>query len=712
MPRKVLLIQDDAGAARKVREALIDSSSEGFEVEWIRSCAEGLRRLIEEGSSAREPTNELAAILLDLSQADSAGIATFDQFFEATPQTPFLVLCDANDEDVAKLAMQHGAQDYLLKIHIDGYLLPKTLRSMIERATIADALFDEKERAQVTLNSIGDAVMSSDVWGRVTYMNVVAEGLTGWSREEASGRALDEVLKIIDASTREPVGNPLALAIRENRTVGLSRSCVLIRRDGSESAIEDSAAPIHDRHGHVTGAVMVFHDVTTTREMSLRMAHLAQHDSLTDLPNRIVLSDRLTQAISMAHRHGTKLALLFLDLDRFKHVNDSLGHTVGDRVLQSVAQRLLSCMRTSDTVSRQGGDEFVILLAEVAQLADAGIAAEKILLALRAPHHIEDYHLHLSASIGIVTYPEDGSEAETLLKNADFAMYQAKESGRDNFQFFKTEMNVRAVERQFLENDLRHALERHEFSLHYQPIVDLTTGEMPGIEALVRWRHPQRGLVSPGQFIPIAEECGLIVPMGRWILREVCRQARAWQLAGQPQMSVSVNTSAVELRARNFVADVATILAETHLQPRCLELELTETFLMQDSTSTAIVLRALKDLGVRLALDDFGTGYSSLSYLKRFPIDTLKIDRSFVRGLTMRADDACIVNAVISMGSSLNMLVVAEGIETREQLTLLRERGCPQGQGYYFSHPMDADQLTQLLASRGDRRPFPLLLAS
>jgi diguanylate cyclase (GGDEF)-like protein len=423
-----------------------------------------------------------------------------------------------------------------------------------------------------------------------------------------------------------------------------------------------------------------------------------------------MLSDRLAQAISMAHRHQKKLAVLFLDVDRFKHVNDSLGHADGDRLLQSVALRLLSCVRSSDTVSRQGGDEFVILLAEVAHAQDAGIIAEKILQALRVPHYIDEQRIHITASIGIVAYPDDGAEVETLLKNADFAMYQAKDSGRDNFQFFKPAMNLRAIQRQSLENDLRHALERREFVLHYQPKMNLETGGMPGVEALIRWQHPQRGLVTPGQFMPVAEECGFIVPIGRWILSEACRQARAWQNAGLTSIGMAVNVSSVELRAKDFVAGVSTILTETGLAPECLELELTETFLMQDSTSTAAVLQSLKSLGVRLALDDFGTGYSSLSYLKRFPIDTLKIDRSFVRDLTTDADDAGIVSAVISMGKSLNMLVVAEGVETREQLAFLKERSCPQGQGYYFSHPMVAREFTQLLG-RGDR-PLPQVMTS
>jgi diguanylate cyclase (GGDEF)-like protein len=428
------------------------------------------------------------------------------------------------------------------------------------------------------------------------------------------------------------------------------------------------------------------------------MSYLAQHDGLTDLPNRIMLNDRLTQAITLAYRHQQKLALLFLDIDRFKHINDSLGHGVGDRLLQSVAQRLFECVRSSDTVSRQGGDEFVILLTETKLAKDAAVTADKILISLSAPYVIDHHTLHLTASIGIVTYPEDGMDAETLMKNADFAMYQAKDAGRNNYQFFKTEMNVRAVERQSLEDALRHALERDEFLLYYQPKMNLYTNTIMGVEALIRWRHPKRGLVSPAQFIPVAEECGFIVPIGRWVLREACEQARRWQTDGLPSVRVAVNISAVELRAKDFVTSVRGILADTGLDPSLLEIELTETSLMQDSRTIVEVLKELKEIGVQLALDDFGTGYSSLSYVKRFPIDTLKIDQSFVRDLASDADDACIVSAVISMGKSLHMRVVAEGVETQEQLDFLNQHKCPFGQGYIFSPPVIAEEFGQLLA--------------
>jgi diguanylate cyclase (GGDEF)-like protein/PAS domain S-box-containing protein len=707
MSKTVLLIQDDCREAHSVREALIRSSDGAFQVEWVRLCSQGLTRLVEEDRPGGQQVDVIAAVLVDLFLPDSRGIETFDRLFRLVPEIPILVLSAPQDEDVAKLAIQRGAQDYLLKAGLDGSLLAKALRGAVERATYAETLFEEKERAQVTLNSIGDAVISTDVGGRVTYLNAAAQSMTGWPLEEGVGRSLEDVIQIADATTRKTVQNPMRLAIRENKTVGLTSNCVLIRRDGTEAAIEDSAAPIHDRRGHVTGAVMVFRDVSMARALSLKMAHLAQHDSLTDLPNRALLSDRLTQALALAHRNEQRLALLFLDLDRFKRINDSLGHAIGDRLLQSVAERLLACVRSSDTVSRQGGDEFVILLPQVTQPADAAVTAEKILLALSTPYRIDRQDLHLAASIGIVTYPDDGTEPKTLLKHADLAMYRAKDSGRNTYRFFEPDMNGYAADRQSLESGLHRAIDRNGFVLHYQPIVSLESGEFISVEALIRWHHPQRGLVAPAQFVPIAEESGFIAAIGRWVLREACRQSRAWRAAGLPPIRIAINISTVELRDKAFVESVGDILEEHGLLPRDLELELTETFLMRDSNSIVVMLQSLSDLGVRITLDDFGTGYSSLSHLKRFPIDALKIDQSFVHNFAADAGDASIVSAVIAMGKGLQVRVVAEGVETREQLALLRRQGCPEGQGYYFSRPVSAREFSQLLRRNAKELHLP-----
>lgn len=359
---------------------------------------------------------------------------------------------------------------------------------------------------------------------------------------------MSEVFRIVDASTRKEAPNPAKLAIRENRTVGLAANSVLIRRDGYESAIEDSAAPIHNRDGQVAGAVIVFHDVTESRTMALKMAHLAQHDFLTGLPNRALLTERLSRAIGQAHRHSKRVGLMFIDLDYFKHINDSLGHAVGDLLLQTVAARLTLCVRDTDTVCRQGGDEFVILLTEIDQTQDAAPVAEKILAAFADPCLICGNELHVSLSIGISIYPDDAEDADGVMKNADTAMYHAKAKGRNNYQFFTAEMNTLAVRRLFVEGNLRRALKQDEFTLYYQPKIDLVSGLMIGSEALIRWQDPEHGLVYPNQFVPIAEESGLIVPIGSWVLREACRQVRAWQDSGLLAVPVSVNISAVEFR--------------------------------------------------------------------------------------------------------------------------------------------------------------------
>ena len=573
------------------------------------------------------------------------------------------------------------------------------------RKAAEDALFAEQERARVTLNSIGDAVLTTDMAGNVTFLNAVGEKMTGWSRQQAAGRPLADVFRIIDSITRQPVQNPALMAIGENKIVAMAAGVVLIRRDGTEAGIEDSAAPIHDRDGKVTGAVLVFHDVTASREMAEAMAHLAHHDFLTDLPNRVLVNERITQAIALAGRNGRKAAVLFLDLDHFKLVNDSLGHATGDKLLVSVTKRLQDCVRVSDTVSRQGGDEFLILLPDIEHSQDAAYFATKIITALARPHHVDGQELHVTISIGIGMYPDNGRDTDTVIKSADTAMYHAKENGRNNYQFFAPAMNALVVGRLATEGSLHGALARNEFCLHYQPKINLESGALTGAEALIRWLHPLRGTILPAQFIPIAEDCGLITPIGNWVLREACRQAKAWIDAGMEAVPISVNISAMQFRHKDFLDDVRGALLDAGLEPRWLELELTESVLMQDADSTTILLQALKTLGVQLALDDFGTGYSSLSYLSQFPIDVLKIDQSFVHKILLDTDDAPIISAVINMGRSLGHRVIAEGVETEQQSRFLQARQCDEGQGHYFSHPLNATDFASFVKSRASLPP-------
>ena len=430
-----------------------------------------------------------------------------------------------------------------------------------------------------------------------------------------------------------------------------------------------------------------------------REHYLSHHDDLTNLPNRTLLMDRLRQALTRAPWHKWWVAVLFIDLDRFKRINDTLGHNLGDLLLKEIAGRLIACVRNGDTVARLGGDEFTIILADMAQAQDIPKVVPQILNCFSKSFILEGHETFITASIGISLYPNDGEDPETLLKNADTAMYRAKEEGRNNYQHFSPAMNVRTFDQLALENNLRRALERNEFLLYYQPQVSFKTRQIIGMEALLRWRHPDLGLVSPARFIPVAEETGLIVPIGEWVLRTACTQNKAWQIAGLPSLLVAVNLSARQFQHKGLVEMIKRVLNETRLDPKYLELELTESILMRKEEDVITTLCELNAMGIGLSIDDFGTGYSSLSYLKRFPIHKLKIDRSFVRDIATDPDDPAIVRAVIALAHSLNMKAIAEGVETAEQLEFLRSLQCDEMQGYLFSLPLPAEEVTKLLTT-------------
>ena len=677
----VLIITGNTADAKLIQATLATARDGPFNTEWVADLSAGLPRLRQGG---------VDIVLVDLFLRDSDGIETFEALFKLVPPTPIMVLCNEENENVAVEAVQRGAQGYLSKGYFPNALIPQALRSIIQRKKVEEALFVEKERARVTLESIGDGVLSTDVSCNITYLNTQAERMTGWTRNDAQGRPVGEILHLIDSGTRQPARNPIEMVILHKKNLALYARSVLVRRDGYEIPVEDSAAPIFDKNGEVTGAVVTFRDVSETRAMADKMAHLAEHDYLTGLPNRLLLNDRLAQAVAYAERHHTQVAVLFLDLDNFKHINDSLGHSVGDKLLESVSKRLVAQVRHSDTVSRLGGDEFVIMVLENSHEEHSTIAAEKILRALAEPHVIAGNELHITTSIGISLYPADGQNAETLIKNADTAMYHAKKKGRNNFQFFNSEMNVWAVQRQVIEAELRKAIERNEFVLYYQPKIDLESGKVTGAEALVRWHHPQRGMIFPASFIPVAEDSGLIVTIGRIVLREACLQIKAWLNEGLETFVVSVNVSALEFRDKSFVQNVRQVLLESALEPRYLQLELTESVLMRNVDTSIPILHELKQIGVQLAVDDFGTGYSSLSYLSQFPIDVLKIDQSFVQRISADSGNSIIVSAVIGMGASLRQRVIAEGVETQEQLLFLNKHHCNEGQGFLFSAPVAA----------------------
>lgn len=466
--------------------------------------------------------------------------------------------------------------------------------------------------------------------------------------------------------------------------------------------------------GECVGRVWSFHDITTRKRAEEQIAKMAYFDVLTSLPNRYLFKDRLNQAILYAEKYKKLLAIIYLDLDDFKRINDTFGHNFGDKFLQAVSDRLEKKIRRIDTLSRVeednlettiarlGGDEFTILLREIKETQDASKVAQRIVDLFSQPFHIEDRVIFISTSIGIALYPNDGKDVDTLLKNADTAMYHAKEKGRDHYQFFSEHMNVEALERFSLENSLRSTTDKEDFQLYYQPQYDSSTDRIIGVEALIRWMHPDRGMLLPDTFIPIAEESGLIIKIGNWVLKTACKQNKAWQLAGFPPIYVTVNISGMQFKQKNFAESIAQTLLDTDLEPRYLELELTESILMEPTDTTFDTLNELKATGVRLAIDDFGRGYSSLGYLKRLPIDTLKIDRSFVRDIVSNSDDRAIIKAVISLARTLNLRVIAEGVETHEQLTYLREQGSDGIQGFFLGKPMTPNSFRQLL-KQGDQ---------
>ena len=573
-------------------------------------------------------------------------------------------------------------------------------QDITERKQVDVALRESEARFRAMAEHSADCIWAIDNQGQHTFMNQSSVTLLGY--------AVNELLTIDPLTLLHPddvklYTDTFATALASG--VGW-RNCVLRwrHRDGSYRVFESTASPLFDEAGRLMGFQGVDRDITERKQAEERIEFLAHHDVLTGLPNRILLRDRFDQALHFADRDKARVAMLFLDLDNFKIVNDTLGHAIGDKLLQAVVSRIAKCMRETDTACRQGGDEFILLLNDIPDIEAVERVACDILAELTESLEVEGHILNISCSIGISLYPEDGQDFDALLQKADVAMYNAKDAGRNTYRFFSEAMNLRAHEHMLLQKNLHQALTRGEFSLDYQPQLDLATGRVIGVEALLRWYSPELGSVQPGRFIPVAEDTGLIVPIGAWVLTEACRQAQAWRDAGLPELSVSVNLSALQFRRDNLVETVATALRASGLAPHLLELELTESMLLQNVEVTLATVRRLKVLGVRLAIDDFGTGYSSLSYLKRFTVDKLKIDQSFVRDIGTDPDDAAIVRAIIQMAKSLRLGIIAEGVETEEQLEFLRSEGCQEIQGYYFSCPLSAENLKAFMRSLGNTR--------
>ncbi|MBF0458167.1 MAG: EAL domain-containing protein [Nitrospirae bacterium] len=555
---------------------------------------------------------------------------------------------------------------------------------------------DQQDLLTAILDIVGALVLILDKDGRVIYFNRTCEETSGYDFVEIRGKCLWDVLTREEDAESARVNFKKILkgnypAAYENFWNG---------KDGSEHLIAWSNTALVNEKSEVTYVIATGIDITERKLTEQRLQYLAHFDSLTDLPNRTLFYDRLSHVLGHSRRYNQMFALLFLDLDGFKFINNSLGHDIGDLLLKMVAARLPKCVRESDTVAHAGADEFVIILPLLERVQEASMVAEKILDTFSTPFYLDTHECFVGMSIGISVYPDDGDDIDALLKNSDIAMYQAKSKGGNTYQFYNPEMNSRALRRLELENNLRKALEKNEFRLQYQPKIDLNTWSVSGVEALIRWLNPQLGMISPVEFIPLAEETGIIISIGEWVLRTACAQAKHWQDLGCNGILMSVNLSARQFKSKDLVLTISNILEETGLSPDSLELELTETVVMDDAETAIKILREIKNMGIHIAIDDFGMGYSSLSYLKRFPIDCLKIDRSFVNDITTDTDDAAIATAIIAMSHSLKLRVIAEGVETNGQLEFLCALDCDEAQGYLFSKPLPVEDIETFLLSK------------
>jgi diguanylate cyclase (GGDEF)-like protein/PAS domain S-box-containing protein len=617
------------------------------------------------------------------------------------------------DEFIANPTHTHGMQSYYRRKdgtafafestrHVlrsgDTYIIAAISRDITPRIEAEEALRSSEERFRSLTSLSSDIYWEQDEQFRFTKMSGTGSRRVNLKTFRTIGKKRWEQNYVNMSADQWADHIALLEAHKEFRDMELCR----LDESGNKIWISISGEPVFDSSRVFRGYRGVGKDITERKLDEERIQFLANHDALTTLPNRTMFNEVLTIAIQSARRYNRNFAVLFIDLDRFKNINDTLGHDAGDKLLQQMGKRLLETMRTSDVVARLGGDEFVVLVQEISEAKQVASVARKVLSALVQPMTIQGQECRVTASIGICMYPSEAQDELALMKNADIAMYRAKEDGKNNYKFYSEEMNVHSFERLALETSLRRALERSEFLLHYQAKVDLKSGNITGVEALVRWQHPDMGLVPPAQFIPLAEETGLIVPIGKWVLHTACAQNVAWQRQGLPPVRMAVNLSARQFGDDDLVEDVADALSSTGLQPDLLELELTESVVIQNTQRAGQVVNDIKKLGVRLAIDDFGVGYSSLTHLKRFPIDTLKVDRSFIRDLPDDAEDKAITEAIIAMGKSLNLTVVAEGVETQEQQNFLKELACDEMQGYYFSKPIASDAFAELL--RGSPR--------
>ena len=636
-------------------------------------------------------------VLSDFALPYFDGLSALATVRELRPHLPFIFVSGTIGEETAIKSLHGGANDYVLKGNLSR--LATAVRRALKDATELSERLETEEALRLRDRAIEasmDAVLivsCTEPDLPLVHVNGAFERITGYTRQEVIGRNP----RLLQGGDRDqPELDKIRRAIAEKRDgQALLRN---YRKDGSLFWNMLHVTPVRDpRSGLVTHFVGIQHDITDLKRYQEELEHQATHDALTGLANRNLLKDRLQQMLALAHRYERHFNLVFIDLDNFKLINDSLGHEVGDRLLKIAGERLATCVREGDTVARLGGDEFVLLVTEQARTDTAYRTVQQVIAAISQPFLIDEHEFKVTCSIGVVSFPGDGETPETLLRNADTAMYRAKERGRNTFQLYSAEMNANLGERLTLETDLWKALERGELELHYQPKVELGSGRISGMEALLRWRHPQQGMIPPGKFIPAAEESSLILQIGNWVIREACTQNKAWQDDGLRFVPVAVNISARQLHDKDLIDTIRAALSATRLRGEYLEIELTESAVMLNAIETINTMSVLRGMDVRIALDDFGTGYSSLSYLKRFPVTGIKIDQSFVRDLVYDPDDAAIVRAVIAVAQELMLDVIAEGVETAEQVEFLKTHGCREAQGYYFARPVPAEAMRALL---------------
>jgi diguanylate cyclase (GGDEF)-like protein/PAS domain S-box-containing protein len=685
---QVILIVDDQAANITL---LTDILNDLAEIYFVVDSREALDKALE-----LQPD----IILLDIEMPELNGFEVCKQLknHPATSDISVIFISAHTEAEFEFNSLSYGAVDFIgrpfnraiCRLRVQNHLLLQQQAKALQLGK--QQIYAEKQRLQVTLNSIGDAVIATDTDAVITFMNPIAEQMTGWRQVDAVGKRITDVMQLRDAETKQPSTNPVLLALRDKRTVAMALNCELARNDSADTvAVEDSAAPIFDLDGTLLGAIIVFHDVGQARALAMKMSFLANHDQLTGLPNRILLHDRMLQACRLATMIERQVGIILIDIDQFKYLNDSLGHQHGDELLRQLVKRLQAVMEPEQTLARIGGDEFVLIFPDIAHTKQINNLAQDICRVMRQPFDIEQKKYNMTLSMGISLYPTDSNNEEELMRHADVALFKAKQEGRNRFCFFSDQLGQKMLRRHQQEQNLRAAIEHNRLEVHFQPKVALQDNRIIGTEALVRIRSEDGNLIPPLEFIALAEETGLIIPLGKQVLIKSCQQAAKWRQAGM-SVPVSVNIAAAQFADTSLFGLIEHLLSEYQLPAQLLELEVTETALIQDPQRTAAVLKQFRALGISVAIDDFGTGYSSLSYLKRFAVDVLKIDMSFVKDMLVDKSDYEIVKTIISLGKSMNITLIAEGIETAEHRAQLLALGCEFGQGYYFSKPLSAEQ--------------------